>query len=77
MNQIKEQWFFIGNIPLLMPKPNVIRRMQVELMFVDKQKPFEVRGVEGAEALLEAVQGTRALWEQFGLGREKMRSYIV
>jgi len=77
MNQIKEQWFFIGDIPLLVPKRNIIKRMQVELIFVDKKKPFEIKDPEGAGAMLEAIQGMRALSEQLGLDREKMKSYIV
>lgn len=76
--QLREKWLFIGNVPLLYQTENMTKQMTVEIMFTEKNKPMVVRGIEGAETILDALKGKVIMTpEQIKRDREAIRGYLV
>ncbi len=81
--ELREKWLFVSNIPLLFNKENVVKQMEMEVIFMDKEKPMVVKDVETVETLMKAMKELKI--EQLPImtpekvkhDREAVRGYLV
>jgi len=81
--ELREKWLFVSNIPLLFNKENVVKQMEMEVIFMDKEKPMVVKDVETVETLMKAMKELKIQQvpimtaDQLKHDREAVRGYVV
>lgn len=54
--ELREKWLFVSSIPLLYNKDSVRKQMEMEIVFMDKERPMMIKDVETTETLMRAMQ---------------------